>query len=508
MKGSVSRRCGCRDEAGKQLGQACPKLSSRRHGTWGWRQELPPDADGDRQTLRKSGYESKTEAVAELDLVRALLAIPDADDLEGRAAIADLLRAAVKAGGPLPNLEETQRRFRSGQRLATDLLLADWLDDWLRGKKIKKSGHARYETDVRCHLKPHLGHIKVSRLRMTQISEMFAKIDEMNDEITASNAARREVDQRRHAAAAEGIVRARQLAIVAELRAMPPFRRVTGKATQLRIRATLRAALNAAIKEQIITFNPAAHVEIDPPVKPKAQIWTAERVAHWRAAGEKPGPVMVWTPEQTGEFLDFVADHRLYAMFHLIAFRGLRRGEACGARMIDLDLDARTVTILKQLVQDGWAVMEDDPKTDSSSAAVALDTDTVTALKAWLEVRKADEQEWGEGWIDSGRIFTRENGEWIHPGWLSEEFERLVARSGLPPVRLHDLRHGAATLLLAGGAQMKFVQEMLRHSSITITSNIYTSVLPELAFAAAEASAKLVPRARKLRQSAELVSPP
>jgi integrase len=507
MKGSTFRRCGCRDASGKQLGQSCPKLASRRHGTWGWRQELPPAIDGDRQTLRKSGYESKTDAVADLDKVRALLAIPDPEDAEGRTAIAELLRNVVANGEPLPDHDETRRRFRSGQRLATDLLLSDYLDDWLTSKKIRKSGKARYETDIRCHLKPHLGHLRVSRLRISHIAEMFAAIDEQNDEIEASIAVRRETDQRRREAAAGGASRAVQRALAAEMRALPPFRRVTSKATQLRIKATLRAALNAAMTDQLIVFNPAAHVEVESPAKSKALIWTDERVQRWRETGERPGPVMVWTPAHTGAFLDFVAEHRLYGLFHLIAFRGLRRGEACGARVVDLDLKARTLTIAKQLVQDGWKVEESDPKTDSSNAAVALDEDTVAALKARLQARDAEKEEWGEDWIDSGRIFTRENGEWIHPGWLSEEFERLVARSELPPVRLHDLRHGAATLMLASGAQMKLVQETLRHSSITITSNIYTSVLPELAFAAAEASVKIVPRVNKPVRAAAEVSP-
>lgn len=508
MKGSTFLRCGCRDADGKQLGQACPKLAGRRHGTWSWRQEMPQEPDGSRQTLRRSGYDTKAGAVADLDKVRALLAIPAEDDDAGRLRIGELLQAVVSAGEPLPDHEETARRFRTGQRLATDLLFSDFLDDWLKSKKIKKKGVARYETDVRCHLKPHLGHLRVARLRITDFAEMFAKIDEQNDEITASNAARRELDQRRRDLAAAGAGRRTQLAAVAQLREMPPFRRVTGKATQLRIKATARAALNAAIVQQIIIFNPAAHVEIESPARPKALVWTDERVEHWQETGERPSPVMVWTPTQTGAFLDFVAEHRLAGMFQLIAFRGLRRGEACGARDVDLDVKAKTLTIAKQLVQDGWQVREDDPKTDSSSAAVALDADTLAAIRTRLTARKAEKDEWGDGWVDSGRIFTRENGEWIHPGWLSEEFERLVARSGLPPVRLHDLRHGAATIMLAAGTPMKIVQETLRHSSITITSNIYASVLPELAFAAAEASAKLVPRARKpAAESGSEVSP-
>jgi hypothetical protein len=104
---------------------------------------------------------------------------------------------------------------------------------------------------------------------------------------------------------------------------------------------------------QIITFNPAAHVEIDPVRKPKALVWTDERVARWQQTGEKPSPVMVWTPEQTGAFLDFVAEDRLYPMWHLIAFRGLRRGEACGQPWSETNLDRHSLTVTGQLVQDG-----------------------------------------------------------------------------------------------------------------------------------------------------------
>lgn len=81
-------------------------------------------------------------------------------------------------------------------------------------------------------------------------------------------------------------------------------------------------------------------------------------------------------------------------------------------------------------------------------------------------------------------------------------FERLVTASGLPPIRLHDLRHGAATLALAGGVDMKVVSEMLGHSSIKITSDTYTSVLPEIAKDAAEAAARLVPLQRKTEAEA------
>ncbi len=79
-----------------------------------------------------------------------------------------------------------------------------------------------------------------------------------------------------------------------------------------------------AVAQRLITFNPAAHVELEASKRPKALVWTEERILHWKRTGEKPSSVMVWTPEHTGLFLDHVAEDRLCALFHLIAFRGLR----------------------------------------------------------------------------------------------------------------------------------------------------------------------------------------
>ena len=159
--------------------------------------------------------------------------------------------------------------------------------------------------------------------------------------------------------------------------------RVMKAATMHRLRATLRAALNAAIRQRIIDVNPAAHVELPPTRRPKALVWTENRVQHWRKTGEVPSPVMVWTPDQTGAFLDHLhaAGDRLYALYHLIAHTGLRRGEACGLHWADLDLDARTMTVRWQITQLGWATHLEPPKTDSSDAVVALDTGTVAALR-------------------------------------------------------------------------------------------------------------------------------
>ncbi|MEW2066236.1 tyrosine-type recombinase/integrase [Streptomyces sp. NPDC007346] len=98
--------------------------------------------------------------------------------------------------------------------------------------------------------------------------------------------------------------------------------------------------------------------------------------------------------------------------------------------------------------------------------------------------------------MEAGRVFTRENGELLHPANVTRRFIELYEEIGLPPIRLDDLRHGAATLAHAAGASLKGIQEMLGHSSITITSDTYTSLLPEADLAIAEAAARPVPRAR------------
>ncbi|MFD7482528.1 site-specific integrase [Streptomyces mirabilis] len=499
MKGSTHRRCYCRDpHTGKPLGKSCPKLSSRKHGSYSIRQELPPREDGTRRSFSRAGYDSLKAAQADLDHVRALVGLADTDDPEGLAQIAELLETAAKDKAPLPAVEETRRRLNHGLDLASRLTVGEWLDMWLAGKKGRQTAISRDESNIRMYLKPHIGHHRLDRLRVAHLSEMFEAIAEGNTEIAEANDARRKaIDDLAQIPWKGGGNRARRKALKAAIDAMPPFRRITSPATRQRIRSTLRAALNAAIAQQRIIFNPAAHVALDAGRRPKALVWTDERILHWERTGEKPSPVMVWTPEHTGLFLDHVEEDRLYALFHLIAFRGLRRGEACGQKWTDTNLDTGLITVAKQLVVNRWEVYEDDPKTDSGARTIALDSDTVQALKRHRAQQDKDREKWGSAWVETGCVFTRENGEWLHPANVARRFIELFEEIGLPPIRLHDLRHGAATLAHAAGADLKDIQEMLGHSSITITADTYTSLLPETDLAIAEAAARIVPRARR-----------
>jgi integrase len=129
------------------------------------------------------------------------------------------------------------------------------------------------------------------------------------------------------------------------------------------------------------------------------------------------------------------------------------------------------------------------PKSESGERTIKLDSETRTLLELWRERQAGERAEWEESakaWKDTGLVFTWEDGRAYHPEHLSQTFTRLVARLGLPPVRLHDLRHCAATLL-AAGLHMKAIQNLLGHGSYSLTADTYTSALPQFEDAQAEA---------------------
>lgn len=427
MSGTITRRCSCRNpETGKNYGKACPKFTSKRHGTYAVRHELPARQDGTRREYRRSGFPTAAKATEELDKVRALLSIPDDDDPAGQMLISDLLESCARSKEPLPGYDETRRRFTTGQPLNAKTTVAEWLDLWLAGRKrLRPTGLKRYELDVRVHLKPHLGEIRLDKLRVHHLDKMFDAINETNIETGEQNAQRRAtIEQLRSTSRKGADGRAQRLALQEAIDAMPAFRRITGASTQQHIKATLRAALNVAVAQQAMpNFNPAEHVELDPGAKPKALVWTDERLVHWEATGEKPSPVMVWTPEQTGRFLDFIAEDRLYGLWHLIAFRGLRRGEACGLRWMDLNWADSSLAVATQLVQDGWEIAEGAPKTNSGVRTIALDTESIAYLREQRKLQAGERAQWGNR-LEADRAHLHPGGRFLAP-----------PRQGLRPVR-------------------------------------------------------------------------
>jgi integrase len=210
----------------------------------------------------------------------------------------------------------------------------------------------------------------------------------------------------------------------------------------------------------------------------------------------RPAPVMIWVPGQTGRFLDHAARHRLTALYELIVATGIRRGEACGLSWADLDLEAAEMHVGSERVQVGWQVVAAEPKSEAGKRTIALDKATVTVLRAHRKRQMEDRLAWGEAWQDSDLVFTREDGVPLHPDYVTDTFERLAFAAGLPPVRLHDLRHGHASYALAAGVDVKIMQERLGHSTSKLTRDTYTTVLDDVARSAAEAVAAMIPRRR------------
>lgn len=318
--------------------------------------------------------------------------------------------------------------------------------------------------------------------------------------------------------------------------------------------ATLRKALNDAVAQKRITDNPARHVELESARRPKPVAWTRERVIEWMRTGNRP-KVAVWTPVQTGFFLDYAAGDRLYAYYHLLVFRGPRRGEGIGLRWLNVDLDAAVMDVREQIIQVGWETEVSSPKS-GSDGLVALDAATVKVLRAHRKRQMEERLAWGAAWAGTSYVFTTETGQPVHPDYASRHFVRMVRQANrlgpgsqgqavedvqlalgvepsglyaeearravsrfqrqhegltangivdphtwyrlfadeplrpyphpgyLPPIRLHDLRHLAATLALTAGVQMKVVSEMLRHKTLAITSDTYTLVALDYRIAA------------------------
>ncbi|HEV2767571.1 MAG TPA: site-specific integrase, partial [Acidimicrobiales bacterium] len=109
---------------------------------------------------------------------------------------------------------------------------------------------------------------------------------------------------------------------------------------------------------------------------------------------------------------------------------------------------------------------------------VQIDPATVAALRRWKAVQNTERLAWGDAWTASGYLFTREDGEPLHPQTLATEYRRLVRQAGVPAIRFHDLRHTGATLALADGVPVKVVSERLGHASIQITYDVYAHVIP------------------------------
>jgi len=204
-----------------------------------------------------------------------------------------------------------------------------------------------------------------------------------------------------------------------------------------------------------------------------------------------------WSAKQLQIFLSKTKSDRLNPLWHTLATTGMRRGEALGLRWNDVDLEGANGTgpvllVRQALVSAGYKVSFTEPKTKRGRRTIALDAGTVMVLKAWRDIQHAEAQHWKKLWIETGLVFTRENGTAWHPDRVSKLFEDAVSASGLPRIRLHDLRHTHATIALGASIHPKVVSDRLGHNTVAFTLDVYSHCIPALAQDAAEKIAALV----------------
>ena len=210
-----------------------------------------------------------------------------------------------------------------------------------------------------------------------------------------------------------------------------------------------------------------------------------------------------WRPDELRTFLSVTADEPLGPLFRVAAMTGMRRGEVCGLRWSDVDLDKARLEVRHQLTvvrapgaPNGGLLFSDRTKTDRGRRSIDLDPGTVTVLRKQERRQKEHRLAMGAGWANEhGLVFTEPNGRPLDPESVAKTFERRVARAHLPRIRFHDLRHTHVAHLIAAGEQPLLIARRLGHASSSFTMDRYGHLFEDAGSQAASAVAAMVDRA-------------
>ena len=316
--------------------------------------------------------------------------------------------------------------------------LKEFLAEWLPAKTptIRSSTRDSYERIIDGYINPQIGEVRLREIKPQRLNKLYGDL------------------------LAAGGKRGKSLS----------------PKTVRNVHVILRKAFSDAIRWGRLAINPADNA--DPP--------------KLRDHGRRE--MKTWAAGELGSFLKTLdADqHPLHALYLVAATTGMRRGEVLGLRWKDLDLEARTVAINQTVISIAYEVQFSTPKTKSGHRAISLDSTTVRALRQQRKRQAATRLAVGSAWVSHDLVFTRHDGEPLHPDFVSQSFERLVKSMGLPRIRLHDLRHTHASLALAAGIHPKVVSERLGHSTVSITLDTYSHVIPSLQSEVAEVVAAMV----------------
>ena len=238
----------------------------------------------------------------------------------------------------------------------------------------------------------------------------------------------------------------------------------------------LTNTLNAAERQEYITKNPMRAVS--PPKK-------RQREAKF------------YTPEQLGILLDKAVGTRLELPVFICAYLGLRRGELCGLRWSDVDLEHKTITIENTRTQAGKKEIEKGTKTASSTRTLYLPDTLCDMLKAAKEHQQACRAEYKNAYDDNDYVVVMEDGRPFRPNYLSELFSKFLADNDLPKIVLHELRHTFASLSNQAGIPAYNIGKALGHSTPATTQKIYTHLLDQTHTQAVEGVAAIADEARR-----------
>jgi integrase len=330
-----------------------------------------------------------------------------------------------------------------------------------------------YEMHIRVYLKPQLGHLPLERLDAQHIEEMFATIARFNAEV----ARQRAVGVAPMDVKVDGDVRGQS--------------RECGPTTQYRVFATLRAALNAAVKARKVNWNPCDGVQ--GMTEPK----TAEKER--------------WTPAEAAQFIAATASDKWGLMLRVAVLRGCRREELCAFRWADTELErsyrdpvtgeerlGATIAVTRTVTQLGGK-LNDEPltKSDAGRRKVFLDHDTAVLLREHRKAQLKARMKVGEAWQDNDLVFCKPDGRHWNPDHVSKRFKVLAAQAGVPVRTLHEGgRHTGNSLMADAGVDQELRMREVGHADRSVNAR-YTHQLEQAHFAASEQTAALVKKAGK-----------
>lgn len=337
--------------------------------------------------------------------------------------------------------------------------LEDFLEIWLTeviAPERRATTHEDYRQIVRKYIVPHLGQVRLCDLNTLHIKRWLNKL----------RAQKVEPPRRKPKPQPKG----KRAKAIQQAPPEPP-RRTLSAATRLNIYRRLRTALEFARISRLIAENPAALIE--PPTD----------------EGREIHPL---TPGQARTLLQAVEGDRLYALYLIELSLGLRLGELLGLRWVDLNWDHRELKITQTVVTLNNRTTFGQPKTKKSRRTLPLSDELIAALRAHQRNQNEEKRLPDTPWAENGLIFASQVGTPIGQRNMLRSFQRLLKRAGLPKIRFHDLRHTAASLMLAEGTPLTDVSEILGHSSPAITARIYAHAFEERKRSAVETMGRLL----------------